>query len=342
MKYLASLKRSPFVVLIKLLLFVQVLFVVTNCGGGGGAGGGLSILPEEEDFVQNATFQKRQIDILWVIDNSGSMRPYQARLQNSFQSFINRFQSLNYDFRMAVTTTDAYVGGSNAQWQIGKLPPSGSGISGHRVITSTTPNLADAFLKNVDVGIQGGGHERPLQSLRKALQLNDNADFHREGSFLAIIILTDENDSSNGSRESYVEFLNEFTQSTSAGEYYSVSIIARLSGISTCSGRFARDFLLKTAEDTGGVVVNICEANYDPHLQLISDTVIELSTFFSLKRDPIIDSIVVTVDGTEVPKDDENGWSYRSKQNGIFFHGTAVPADGVSIDVDYEPASLEI
>ena len=321
----------------------MLLLLFISCSKGNSGGEGLSILPDTENFSQKeGVFKKKKIDILWVIDNSISMRPYQTRLQNSFQSFINRFQSLNYDFHMAVATSDAYVNDSNTLWKTGNPIPAGSGVSGYKIITTDTPDLADAFLKNVNVGILGNADERPLQSLERALEFDDNAGFHREGSFLSIIILTDENDSSSGRRRDYTEFLNEFTQSTFIGEYYSISVIASINGTSSCSRSFAKNLLIKIAEDTNGVVVDICEANYDPHLKLISDTVIELSTLFSLKRIPVEDSIVVTVDGNKALKDETNGWSYESKQNGIFFHGTAIPEDGSSIDVGYTPASLEI
>ena len=343
LKSMSMSNSSHFFFLIRILLFFHFLLFITNCGSEGGSGGGLSILPEEESFLQNATFTKRQIDILWVIDNSGSMLPYQKRLQKSFDSFINRFQTLNYDFHIAVIATDAYRGGENARWSAGGTNEHANqtGISGYRVINSKVKNLKDVFLKNVAVGTDGDGNERPLQSLRVALKNSNNEPFYRKGSFLSIIVLSDEKDSSDEPISSYIEFLNKFTQSTSSAEYYSISIISAMK-TSSCLRRPFDSNIFEAAEKTEGIKVDICENNYDPHLKLLSDTVIELSTFFPLKRQPVKDSIVVTVNGEEIPKSKENGWSYGSKQNGIFFHGTAVPSNGDSIDADYTPEDLEI
>lgn len=47
-----------------------------------------------------------QIDLLWVIDNSGSMCQEQEVLGQNFDAFINQLQGTNLDFHIAVTTTD--------------------------------------------------------------------------------------------------------------------------------------------------------------------------------------------------------------------------------------------
>ena len=50
----------------------------------------------------------RKVDILWVVDSSGSMAPKQARLASNFQGFINQLVTANppIDFHIAVTSTD--------------------------------------------------------------------------------------------------------------------------------------------------------------------------------------------------------------------------------------------
>src|SRR5205085_9381823 len=59
-------------------------------------------------FKQNNAVFNNQIDILWVVDNSGSMNPYQTNLTNNFSSFINNFQNKGYDFHISVTTSDTF------------------------------------------------------------------------------------------------------------------------------------------------------------------------------------------------------------------------------------------
>src|SRR5690606_21483555 len=58
-----------------------------------------------DQFVQN-TAQDAAVDILWVIDNSGSMGNEQADLADNFNLFIQDFITRGIDFKMAITTTD--------------------------------------------------------------------------------------------------------------------------------------------------------------------------------------------------------------------------------------------
>ncbi len=68
-----------------------------------------SILIEREDFLQSpATEFNSKVDILWVVDTSGSMEPYQENLAQNFNSFISSFANKGFDFHMAVVGTDAW------------------------------------------------------------------------------------------------------------------------------------------------------------------------------------------------------------------------------------------
>src|SRR5437868_2296854 len=60
-------------------------------------------------FKQTPGISNGQIDVLWVIDNSGSMAPFQTNLTSNFNSFISNMNTKGYDFRLAVTTSDAYM-----------------------------------------------------------------------------------------------------------------------------------------------------------------------------------------------------------------------------------------
>ncbi len=48
-----------------------------------------------------------QVDVLFVIDNSGSMGPTQGRLAASIGAFVNVLEGAGLDYRVAVTTTDS-------------------------------------------------------------------------------------------------------------------------------------------------------------------------------------------------------------------------------------------
>ena len=330
-----------------LLFQVMPLLFFASCTKNGTGGAGLSVLPDTESFAQNeSTFKKKKIDILWVIDNSRSMLTHQQSLQKSFSSFINRFSKSNYDFQMAVATTDAYEGGSKANWFIGDE----SFTMG--IMTPETDNLIDTFSKNTSVGISGAANEKPFDSFKVALENENNAEFYREDSFLSIIILTNEKDSSEEELSHYLQFLNEFTGSKGIGENYSISLIAYIKGVSTCrekttdlarkERRYANPLLLEGVTETSGIQVDVCTRNYNKHLTSISQNIIELSTIFKLKRVPFVSSIQVKVEDNLAPRDRIDGWHYSKRKNSILFHGSYVPEEGDKIQVDYTPEFIEL
>jgi hypothetical protein len=175
-----------------------------------------SIFGQSQSFQQGGqTFQQRKIDILFVIDNSGSMQTSQANLAANFASFINQFQTLGIDYHMAVTTSDAYLADpsfnnshSNYTPGIARFADGYSGTYGlgHSGVPLMTPlnNSATVFQKNISEGASGNGDERVFSSFVQALSdtalwadgvtTNVNSGFRRSDAFLSIILLSDEDD----------------------------------------------------------------------------------------------------------------------------------------------------
>jgi hypothetical protein len=170
-----------------------------------------SLLDTGSTFQQAPNFVPRKIDILWVVDNSGSMANSQANLTASFQSFMNRFQALNYDFHMAVTSTDAwraaYQTGANAAANAHVLKRARPGEinfttnpltyrtnSNQFILDRSTPNVANVFVTNGTQGISGSGDERAFASMKEFLNYDGNSDFRRADAILAVIFVSDEDD----------------------------------------------------------------------------------------------------------------------------------------------------
>ena len=57
-----------------------------------------SYVASSETHQQNQAVLATQLDILWVIDNSGSMAASQARLAANFDSFIDGFRKRSLDY----------------------------------------------------------------------------------------------------------------------------------------------------------------------------------------------------------------------------------------------------
>jgi hypothetical protein len=362
------MKRMSMALVISALFCGTVL--VTACSQGGSS---FSTLPAGQAFQQAPSGSvNSNIDILWVIDNSSSMTPLQTNLVSNFQSFITQFQTKGFDFHMAVTTTDAYLAGafwdnnpSRSVFRDG-LSPNFTGVFD---ILSTTPNLSSVFVTNASQGANGSGDERAFASIQAALGNSSNTGFLRSDSFFAIIILSDEDDFSDPTRpedsweyqggipdhdyadpnlmtvDSMVSYLDGITSSTGSTRRYSVSSIAVLD--SNClaihqpqsTSSIIGQRYIDIGNATSGILGSICDASYANSLLAIQQQIIELGTQFYLSRIPIVSTIVVIVNNQTVPQDPNNGWTYNSAANSIVFHGTAVPAGGSSIQVDFDPES---
>ncbi len=169
-----------------------------------------------------------QVDILWVVDNSGSMCEEQNDLRENFDRFIEELDGIGADFRLAVVTTDMENPEESGRFQnvpdgapgpscqiavdISACPTPENGQEYPPLVLSSQDyrnpdgsldkdRLKLHFGCNASVGTTGTGFEMGLESAKEALSpallSNFNSGFLREGAFLAVIFLTDENDCSD-------------------------------------------------------------------------------------------------------------------------------------------------
>lgn len=308
-----------------------------------------SLLPDSASFQSTTSFSPRPVDILWVVDNSGSMWTSQNNLANNFGSFIADFQTKNYDFRMAVTATDGWQGkylGNQATMTRWRSSSPSRGSSGFTVLDRNNPSLTNNFMTNILQGTSGTGDERAFESMEDALNYSPNADFRRSGAYLTVIILSDEEDNSRDNPNWNSGSLYPLTRYTSLLEglagagNYSVNAITILD--STCRSSLGLTGLPETtryqqlATMTGGRSMSLCNPFTDV-LSAITDTILQGASRFVLDREPIPASIVVRVDGTLVPNNPTNGWTYEATTMEIRFHGSAIPSAGSNIQVSFDP-----
>ncbi|MEN9796513.1 MAG: hypothetical protein RL653_209 [Pseudomonadota bacterium] len=151
----------------------------------------------------------RKVDILWVVDDSGSMAPKQARLAANFQGFIQQLVSANppIDFHIAVASTDTDAAdrrGRLRPWTKGPLTgdfigcePDVTGATGCNV--GTPADAVAAFQQMVNVGTSGSAVERGLYATYLALEEPSNSGpdrFVRPDAALYVVVVSDEDDGS--------------------------------------------------------------------------------------------------------------------------------------------------
>lgn len=353
---------------VKTLVFTSLAIFMLACS----PGSQFTLNGEENVFQQSVTQTQVKVDILWVIDDSGSMATSQANVANNFQSFINKFQQTNFDYQIAVTTTTAWRAPvesdpSLARFKDGTDATSHTGIT---VIKPDTPNLEQTFVTNLVQGTSGSGDERGWQSMKEALSLQANLDepFPRQDALLAVIFLTDEDDFShdgtnnlqNGTPEYpdpydnpalhdpmvYHDFLYNLTNSTPDKLNFMVNTIGIFD--QTCldqlntswTGRKIAQRYAGVTDATKGYKGSLCD-DFTDVMSGISDSILEKSTTFKLNRQPAVDTIVVKVDGVLIPEDPVNGWTYNAATLEISFHGTAIPGAGAQVSITFDPDGLK-
>jgi hypothetical protein len=162
----------------------------------------------------------RDLDILFVIDNSHSMHEEQEALLAAFPTFMDVLGTIGGglpNVHIGVISTDIGIGehattGCEGQGENGVLqaapriagcqPPAGRFIrdveSGGERERNYSASLPDTFSCIAALGIEGCGLEQPLNAMKLALDGSrpENAGFLRPSSFLAVVFLSDEDDCS--------------------------------------------------------------------------------------------------------------------------------------------------
>ena len=339
-----------------ILLSPAVLTVACEKGGSN-----FSVLSSSSQFEQTSNYVPRKLDVLFVIDNSGSMSSSQTALANNFPSFINYFRTKGYDYQIAVTTTDAFYGDQfngqacslcneeQTRFRSGTTPKT-------YVINSNTADLENVFASNVYVGIGGSGDERAFSSFKAALNSNLNVGFRRDGAYLAVIIVSDEEDFSQNAFtinenysnpdlhtvESYKTYLETLTSGVGGTDFQvsTISIVDEPCRASLGPGRKIGLRYMELADLTGGTKNSICES-FDGVLNNISAAIAsQIVAQFQLTREPLLSSVRVLVDGALIPQDADNGWSYDSINKIISIKGSYTPQAGAIVTINFDPASM--
>ena len=298
------------------------------------------------------------VDVLWVVDNSGSMIPQQQALAQNFSTFISWAVTLQTDFHIGVISTEINEPEIPADY-FNVYPGVLVQYPGFpKIITNTTPNLAQAFAKNVNVGTccsdeQESGLHAAMMALSEPLvsAAAANAGFLREDAKLVLIMVSDEVDQSPGPPDFYVDFFKNI-KGFRNDQLMDVSVVTgdvpngcSYGGISAqASPRYKY-----VQEATGGLFRSHCSANWGSTLSDLGLDTFAARTQFPLTRPANSATIEVTVDAHDgngpqpVPEDTTgsgNGWEYDENSNSIVFGDNAVPPRGATITVSYETTCL--
>jgi hypothetical protein len=293
------------------------------------------ILPEYElvnDSIKAVDLYGGKVDILWVVDNSGSMGEEQVSLQKNFNQFIKEFTNLKQaDWKMGLISTDIdedpYLGFKNS-------------IGGE--FNYLDPNPEQRFIDAVGrLGISGTYDEREMDSVINVL--DRNPDFVRPGAYLAIIFLTDEPDHSSIDVFDFNKYL--LTLKNNNNELIEVH-----------GGFTSRDLPICPAGETWSYVgsnfetminffkgsyFDLCSYDFGKELALLANKIAAKLEYprVLLKDKPYLCSIEVSFKGEKLPPGKiENGgkWFFDEANNSIVFYSLSfVNNDQEILDISY-------
>ena len=264
----------------------------------------------QESFTQETTVQvkKSPVDIIFNVDNSGSMGDDQQALADNFSSFIDSFLSLSVDFNIAIITSDS----ATNRVSRGQL--------NSRAASRNPTGFKNLFKQKIKVGTGGSGYEKPAQFTRRFL--TNHSSWPRSDAFLIVIIVSDEDDGSPTSLSGthFANYLKGLKSDTDLVRVFGI--------IDTTYGTQH----IQAVNGTGGTYHSI-NSPFDGILNSFSRTITELAMRFKLRRklaSSDLNDVKVFVDGQEQPR---AAWTFHASTNSISFNRGYVPGNNSRINI---------
>jgi hypothetical protein len=261
------------------------------------------------------------VDILFVIDNSGSMGGHQANLSANVSRFIANFtqrSALNFHIGVVSTDMDGYFAG--------KSQCCGNLIGSPNFVDKSTPNFNQVLQQNMILGTNGSSEEHSFDPVYAALTLpnltGSNDGFYRPGAHLAVVIMTDAEDQSHISVNDFYNFLVGLKNRADRVSVYGV--IVPSNDTTDCprdeEGVTPQriEALLGKVANAGANEMNICAPDFGDKLAAMGDDLLKrVASVVYLNRRPAPGTIHVTFGTQIIPADPVIGWTYDSFVNAI-------------------------
>ena len=279
-------------------------------------------------------------DIIWVIDESGSMSNERQDVVNNANNFFSRALASGLDFRMGVTNVCSPSKGAKCSGKFCSVASSNTSHDGgpDRFLLPTEQTIFSSCIKNPPC--YEGGSEYSLYNARDAVKKhlpraqNDPSKI-RTSATLVIIVATDEPANSLYSigfsskkcpldaatqtklDQALQPYLNLFTGVTDPEAAAMYHIIGNVCGGSTSYGMNHGHMTL--AKKLGGQMASVAQKNLGNTLQVIIDSIVGKASPVVLDFVPISSSLAVAMDAVQVHRSRTNGFDYRTNANSLVF-----------------------
>lgn len=297
-------------------------FHVDDAANGSGLAGPGDLYEDECETYLVAT--QPVADIIWVIDESGSMSEEQQSVANNAVNFFNRAVAFGLDFRMGIVD----VGISNN----GVLCTDQGQSNDHFLTPSNLDQFQHCALYPWGSGQEEGGTENGItqgyNAIMNHLPRANAPNKIRPEAQLVVIYVSDEaaqevKDAGCGTDPSCVQGVIQPTVnllmgiSNPEGEGTAHAIVGPPPD--GCSTADLGTGYIEIANATGGQIGSVCQSDLGTTLQIIIEEIVASSSPVVLEHHPISVSVAAAKDGLALTRSRSDGFDYRSSANTIVF-----------------------
>lgn len=281
--------------------------------------------------VFEITHQKPQLDMVWVIDNSGSMSQEVAHVRKNIQNFTNVVSS-------KVKLKTAFISLKGNSGLSVEVPVNENSIQLNVNVGSTNllAILASAVCDKATTSSSGNTLTLCGQSVSGSVEspnvvataAGGLSAFFREKSARAYVFVTDDN--SRGVTETLFENLVNLTKTnTSVFAFVGESKASNTSNCAIANVGMAYKTL---AQKTGGSTFDLCELDWAKHFSKLSENVVAIAQSDYVLSQSASDISSVEIDGVAIDLKHVK----KVSDNQIKLDPSIIPANSQTIEVFYK------
>jgi hypothetical protein len=334
------LKRFTIRSLVPLPGFVK-LGESTSAAGGLPCELELKVLEAAEQIdIQNSG--QGSVDVVWVIDNSGSMSEEAANVRNNFQNFVNSLGAKS-DLHLALLSSKSQIG-------------RGTSVSLPEVSNSTTKMvqvdhpvgstnaLAIAALASCAKPEKGAIIAKPSTKAVCGQEINENieafssissfsgklVDFFRKESKKVFVVVTDDN-----ARGVDATNFRTVMANGSAGKEFTLFAFRGTKSKNNCNVASPGMAYEQLAKETGGEVFDICDTDWSENFDKLTAGIVKIANVgYKIKQQGVKKVLSIAIDGKVI----EVGKYTVSGQDISFADGILVPGQKtIEVKFQYNP-----
>ena len=258
------------------------------------------------------------VDIVWVIDRSGSMHDDEPRIIAGIEAMLNNLPPSGW--RLNIISADPNKALDYYGPQFFPIVPG-----------DTIDDVIDLF---DEVKLINGGYEEGFSAIYEYMT-DTNSYAHtwmRHDAALLVVFVSDEDDQSTSDFPSPIpDFTNWYSLQRTAGSVFLASIVHLLPADSSCNGSAMHtgDRYMDATNYYLGSIVDICDSDWSAGV-VDATVTIEPYEEYPLTYTPFPSTVRVFIDTALAPATD---WHYDSATNSVVFD--VIPSGGSLVEIGY-------